>query len=92
MEAPDGTSAVNICPLLSVNSTSTVGFPRLSNISRACKLAMLVALRVDDLTVALLVRRQRRAATAAVEDLKIVESMAIDIFVLCSFTKVSSFF
>ena len=81
MEAPDGTSAVNIRPLLSVNSTSTVGFPRLSNISRACKLAMVVALRVDDLAVAL-VRRQRRAATAAVEDLKIVESMAIVIFVL----------
>ena len=36
VDAPDGTAARPVTPLSSVTSTSTVGFPRESKISRAC--------------------------------------------------------
>src|SRR4051812_47660401 len=47
VDAPDGTAARPNAPLSSVMSTSTVGLPRESRISRACTLVIFTTMSLD---------------------------------------------
>src|SRR5262249_38704366 len=71
VDAPDGTAARPNDPSASVTSTSTVGFPRESRISRACTFAMFtfVASFVSSVDLCVLDaadRRSSRVASAAI--------------------------